>query len=477
MRSPNRSIAGPRALSLRALSLRALSLRALSRCALLGLKTALAAALTAAPAALAAQSPAAAPPLSDAERRVSRAVDQRTPAAIALLERLVNINSGTHNLAGVRAVGAVLRAQFDSLGFTTRWVDQSAVKRAGHLVAEHPGPGPKLVLIGHLDTVFEPSSPFQKFEKLADSTARGPGIIDMKGGDVIIVTALRALKDANLLAPMNITVVFDGDEEDAGRPLSDARRTLIDAAQGAAAAIGFEDGPGDPTKGVISRRGATNWTIRTSGTPGHASQIFRDDIGAGAIFEAARILREFQSTLAGERYLAFSPGLIAGGSQVSVDSSGDGATAAGKHNVIAGTAVVTGDMRTVSPDQLARTKTAMREIVAQHLPLTKAEISFDEGYPPMAPTDGNRRLLGIFDAAARALGTGPVDAVDPSRAGAADVAFIADIVPMNIDGIGLSGHDDHSDKETADLRMLSVQAKRAALLLHRLSVAQSAPRP
>ncbi|NBW65204.1 M20/M25/M40 family metallo-hydrolase, partial [bacterium] len=144
---------------------------------------------------------------------------------MALLERLVNINSGTHNLAGVRAVGAVLRAQFDSLGFTTRWVDQSAVKRAGHLVAEHPGPGPKLVLIGHLDTVFEPSSPFQKFEQLADSTARGPGIIDMKGGDVIIVTALQALKDANLLAPMNITVVFDGDEEDAGRPLVDARRT------------------------------------------------------------------------------------------------------------------------------------------------------------------------------------------------------------------------------------------------------------
>ncbi len=409
-------------------------------------------------------------PLSDAERRVARAVDQRTPAAIALLERIVNINSGTHNFAGVRAVGDVLRAQFDSLGFTTRWVDQSAVKRAGHLVAEHPGPGPKLLLIGHLDTVFEPSSPFQKFEKLADSTARGPGIIDMKGGDVIIVTALRALKDANLLAGMNITVVFDGDEEDAGRPLADARRTLIDAAKGATAAIGFEDGPGDPTKGVVSRRGATNWTLRTSGTPGHASQIFRDDIGAGAIFEAARILREFQSTLAGERYLAFSPGLIAGGSQVALDSTGDGATTAGKHNVIAGTTVVTGDMRTVSPEQLARTKAAMREIVAKHLPLTKAEITFDEGYPPMAPTDGNRRLLGIFDGAARALGTGPVDAVDPSRAGAADVAFVADIVPMNLDGIGLSGHDDHSDKETADLRMLSVQSKRAALLLHRLTL-------
>ena len=261
--------------------------------------------------------------------------------------------------------------------------------------------------------------------------------------------------------------------------LSEARRTLLEAAKGATAAIGFEDGPGDPTKGVISRRGATNWMLRTTGTPGHASQIFREDIGAGAIFEAARILREFQSTLAGERYLAFSPGLIAGGSQVKLDSTGDNATADGKHNVIAATTVVTGDMRTVSPDQLERTQTAMRAIVARHLPLTMGEITFDEGYPPMAPTDGNRRLLGYFDQVSRALGTGPVEPVDPSRAGAADVAFIAGLVPMNIDGVGLSGHDDHSDKETADLRMLSVQAKRAALLLHRLTtgVAAAMPRP
>jgi glutamate carboxypeptidase len=300
----------------------------------------------------------------------------------------------------------------------------------------------------------------------------------MKGGDVIIVTALRALKDAGALAPMNITVVFDGDEEDAGRPLSEARRTLIEAAKGAVAAIGFEDGPGDPTKAVISRRGATNWMLRTTGTPGHASQIFREDIGAGAIFEAARILREFQSKLSGERYLAFSPGLISGGSQIKLDSTGDAATADGKHNVIAATTVVTGDMRTVSPEQLERTKTAMREIVAQHLPLTKAEITFDEGYPPMAPTDGNRRLLALFDKSARDLGTSAVDAVDPSRAGAADVAFVAGMVAMNIDGIGLSGHDDHSDKEAADLRMLSVQAKRAALLLHRLTLtAPGMPKP
>ena len=86
-------------------------------------------------------------------------------------------------------------------------MDGAAFHRAGHLVAEHPGPGPKLLLIGHLDTVFEPDNPFQKFERLDDSTARGPGVIDMKGGDVIIVYALRALKEAKQLDKMNITIV------------------------------------------------------------------------------------------------------------------------------------------------------------------------------------------------------------------------------------------------------------------------------
>ena len=152
-----------------------------------------------------------------------------------------------------------------------------------------------------------------------------------------------------------------------------------------------------------------------------------------------------------------------------LDTTGTDGRASGKTNVISRQVVVTGDMRTVSPEQLARTMARMREIVARHLPGTSAEISFDDGYPPMAPSEGNRRLLAQYDRASRDLGAGSVEGVDPSRAGAADVAFVAGIVPMKIDGIGLSGHDDHSDKETADLRMLPVQTKRAALLFLRLS--------
>src|ERR1043166_285406 len=230
--------------------------------------------------------------LAPAERALVSAGDTHNAEALALLERIVNINSGTMNFAGVRQVGDILRARLDSLGFATRWVDGASFHRGGHLVAEHRGPVPKLLLIGHLDTVFKPASAFQRGERLSDSTARGPGVTDMKGGDVIIVYALRALRDAGLLDRMNIVVVYDGDEEESGAALEAARRTLVDAAKGAAVAIGFEDGAADPRTAVISRRGASSWTLRTTGEPGHSSQIFRRDIGAGAVFEASRILNE-----------------------------------------------------------------------------------------------------------------------------------------------------------------------------------------
>lgn len=415
-----------------------------------------------------ARSQTSARPLTGPERALVKAVDSHNAAALALLVRVVDINSGTLNFEGVRKVAEIFRAQFDSLGFTTHWVDGSAFHRAGHLVAEHPGPGPKLLLIGHLDTVFPTTSSFQQFRKLDDSTATGPGVIDMKGGDVIALYALRALKDAGLLQHMNVTVVYDGDEEDSGTPLTLARRALIEGAHGAAAALGFEDAAGDPRTAVVSRRGDDDWILKTTGLPAHSSQIFTADVGAGAVFEASRILDGFYKQLSREQYLTFNPGLALGGTTVSTDSGGTSGKAAGETNVVARSMVIAGDLRTLSPEQLAGARRTMREIVANHLPHTTAEITFEDGYPPMAPTAGNRKLLSMYDQVSRDLGYGPVVAVDPSRAGAADVSFVANIVPMAIDGLGLSGHDDHTERETADLRMLPVVTKRVAVLMHRL---------
>ena len=399
---------------------------------------------------------------------IVQAIDAANPAALALLERVVNINSGTMNLAGVRAVGAAFRAEFDALGFKTEWIDGAAWNRAGHLVATHPGASPKILLIGHLDTVFEADSPFQRFERVDADRARGPGIIDMKGGNVIMLLALRALKSAGALDRMNITVVLTGDEELTGRPTTVAREALVSAAKGAVAALGFEDGDGDATHAVIARRGTTTWRLEVTGTGGHSSQVFGPDLGAGAIYEAARILNAFREKLAGEPHLTFNPGVFLGGTAVEYDAAGGRGTASGKTNIVPARTVVSGDLRALTVDQFEKTKRTMREIVAQSLPRTTAEITFDDGYPPLAPSAGNERLLVMYDQASRDLGFGTVTAVSPDKAGAADVSFIAGVVPMIIDAIGLKGTDDHSPKETADLRTLPMQAKRAALVMLRL---------
>ena len=407
--------------------------------------------------------------LSRDEQAIVTHVDSRNAEALTLLERAVNINSGTMNLDGVRAVGDLFRDEFDKLGFRTQWVDGEPFNRAGHLIAERLGDGPRILLIGHLDTVFERDSPFQKFERVDERTARGPGIIDMKGGNVVMVQALEALQDAGVLNGMNLVVVMTGDEELTGEPLARARAALVSAAQGCEMALGFEDGPGDPKTAVIARRGTTGWQLRVTAKSAHSSQVFRADIGSGAIYEAARILTAFREQLGGEEHLTFNPGLILGGTTVEFDAAQARGTAFGKENVIAEHAMVSGDLRTLSTEQLQRVQKKMEDIVAASLPHSRSTLTFEEGYPPLAPTEGNRRLLQLYDQASRDVGAGPVGAVNPDRAGAADVSFVAGHVKMILDGIGLMGHDDHTPRETADLTTLPSQTKRAAVLLHRLS--------
>ncbi len=409
--------------------------------------------------------------LSATERMLVEYSDARREEAVALLRRLVEINSGTQNFSGVRRVGKILEAEFRSLGFATRWVDGSSFNRAGHLIAERAGRNAalKVLLIGHLDTVFSSDSPFQHFERLSGNHARGPGVIDMKGGDVVMLYALKALEAAGELDRMHVIVVLSGDEEDAGAPVELARRDLIEAGKGASFALGFEDGDGDPTTAVIARRGSTTWRLSVTGNPAHSSQIFQPGVGAGAIFEASRILSGFYRRLSTTPDLTFSPGVVLGGTEIAFNAADSRGTAFGKSNVVAGKTVVEGDLRALSPRQLEDSEATMRDVVADHLPNTGASLTFLEGYPPMAPTEGNRLLLKRLDEVGRDLGLGPVTAVNPRNAGAADVSFIASEVPMVLDGLGLMGSGGHTVEETADLSTLPTQTAKAAVLLDRLA--------
>ena len=409
--------------------------------------------------------------LSPDETKLARYIDDHHGEAIALLETVVNINSGTQNFAGVKAVGDIFAKEFAALGMDTQWIEGASWNRAGHLVAtifNSNSSAPHLLLIGHLDTVFQSDSPFQTYEYLGNNIAKGPGVADMKGGDVIILQALAALKFAGLLDSMNITVYMTGDEESSGNQTL-ARAHMQSVAREADIALGFENGDGNPATAIPARRGFASWELRVTGNAAHSSQIFQPEVGAGAIFEISRILTQFYEELSSEQYLTFNPGVIMGGTELNFDSDEGRGTAFGLTNVVPQQAIARGDLRMISRSQTEKAKATMERIVSENLPLTSAEFIFDAGMPPFPDSQGNRRLLQLFSQTSQDLGFGEVTAVDPSRAGAADISYVGDYVEMAIDGLGMGGANDHTINETGDLESMGIQAKRAAILLHRLS--------
>jgi glutamate carboxypeptidase len=410
--------------------------------------------------------------LSAQERRIVQHVDAHADEAVAFLERIVNINSGTLNAEGVREVGRAFQAPLDSLGFNVHWITlPDSLRRAGHLFAYRQGTrGRKVLLIGHLDTVFERDDPFQRFVR-DGRYASGPGVNDMKGGDVVILYALKALHAAGALEGTTITVAMTGDEEAPGRPLEIARRDLIQAGHDSDVALEFETGARDSTMeyATVARRSSSGWTLTVRGQTAHSSGVFSEGTGSGAIYEAARVLTAFHEELRGEQYLTFNPGVIVGGTDVRYDRGESRGTAFGKTNVVAQTAIVTGDIRTITDEQLQRTRERMRAIVARHLPQTQAEIEFSDGYPSMPPTEGNHALLALLNTVNRDLGTPAMEALDPGRRGAADVSFVAPYVDGALAGLGANGSGAHGPNERIDLETLPLQVKRAALLIYRLT--------
>jgi glutamate carboxypeptidase len=414
----------------------------------------------------------AAAKLAPAEQRIVQTIDSEQGRSVDLLERLVNQNSGSLNFPGVEAVGKMMRAELEPLGFTVRWVPMAEAGRSGHIVATHKGSGrgKRMLLIGHLDTVFEPDSPFQRFTRKDGNIAEGPGVGDDKGGMVVIVAALRAMQSAGTLKDSDIEIVLTGDEEDSGSPIALARRDLVAAGGRADIALDFEGLAQENglDMGSIARRGSASWQVTAKGRTGHSSGIFSAEMGNGAVYELARILAAFRSELP-EPNLTFNVGLVVGGATAELDKDLIRGTATGKTNIIPPIAIARGDLRALSLEQQQRVIAKMQGIVGRHLPGSDSELAFDEGgYPPMAPTAASRELLGRLNAVNRDLGLAEMGELDPLKRGAGDIGFVAHLIPGLV-GLGTAGGGSHAPGETVDLASIPRQAKRAAILMSRLA--------
>ena len=407
--------------------------------------------------------------LSAPEQKMTTFVDAEQERTVGMLAKWVDQNSGSLNSAGVVEIGKMLRTELEPLGFKVEWLDMKAAGRAGHIVARHKGNGrgKRMLLIGHLDTVFEPDSPFQRWDRQGNRGI-GPGSGDDKGGMAVMIAALRAMRQAGTLKGADITVVLTGDEEDAGDPIEVTRGPLIAAGKWADVALDFEalamkDGK---DMGSIARRSSDSWTLIASGRTGHSSGVGRPDYGA--IYELARIIDTFRREV-GEDKLTYNVGLAGGGATAEMDEGRIRLNATGKTNIIAATAIARGDLRAISQDQIERTKAKMQAIVAQSLPGTTAQITFDQGgYPPMAPTEGSRALLGRLNRVNADMGLEPMAELDPMDRGAGDISFVAKDTDGLV-GLGPAGAGSHAPGEWVDIASIFKQAKRAAILMSRLA--------
>lgn len=397
---------------------------------------------------------------STEEQKLVDYIDAHTAEATALLEKTVNIESPTENLAGVKQVGAIFKQEFESLGLTAKWINMPAeMKRAGHLLAEKKGTkGKRVLLLGHLDTVLRG----EKFRREGDK-AFGTGSSDMKAGDVVLYFALKALHDTGALKDASVIVLLTGDEEDSGDPVEISRGDMISAAKRSDLVLSFENGGSNIA--TVARRGSSDWTLEVTARTGHSSRIF-DVMGSGAIFEAARILNQFYETLRGEQYLTFNPSVISGGTEVEVKDQS--LTSRGKTNVVPAKVIVRGDLRFISEEQKETARAKMKEIVAKSLPGASAKITFTDGIPAMSPNEGNYKLLKTLDAVSQDLGFEKIEALDPGVRGAGDIAYVTHLIP-GLDGLGATGGGAHARGEFADIDTLPRQIKRAAVLIYRLT--------
>lgn len=384
---------------------------------------------------------------------------------IKTLASWVEMDTETHHAENIRHLGDLIAKELSALGFDCIWHDlPPSLHHQGTLIAKHPGTqGKRMLLIGHFDTVLS-ASDFKNPFSMEGSTAKGPGVIDNKGGLVVMLYALKALDHFNALKDADITIALTGDEESAAKPKRISRSALKDAASHLDVALDLEWSFNQDTA-TIARRGVTHWILKTYGKPAHSSSIFSPESGDGAIFELVRILKHVQDVFSKQKNLSFNPALIIGGTELKKNHQTETFIVKSKDNIMASQAMAQGDLRFASKEQEESARIYIQDLIKNPLPQTKTEVFFSEGMPPMPNRQANLDLLKIYSSISEDLGFGPVHALDPGIRGAGDISFIADQVPACLAGLGPVGSGAHSPDERLEVDSLSMQGERLALLI------------
>jgi glutamate carboxypeptidase len=369
-------------------------------------------------------------------------IDTKEQEMLGFLEKLVNIDSGSFDKAGVDRVGSILADRIAALGFSVQRMPQKDY--GDHLVCRKPGKGEKRILfIGHMDTVFPLGTAKSRPFRVEAGRACGPGVVDMKGGIVCLLYALEALKATGHASydQMGIDLVLNSEEE----LLSPTSRPIIEKeAQGADAVCVFEPArPGGEY--VIRRKGAGKYKLTVSGRTAHSGVY--PERGRSAIGELAHKIIALHGLTDFSTGTTVNVGVIQGGE---------------RFNIVAEKAWAEFDLRVPSMEEAKRMEKRIREIVqTQTIPETAAELTGGLVFPPMEQTEEAKRLFEAVREAGRSLG---LDLRGISTGGGSDGNCAAQFAPT-LDGMGPQGGEAHSDREYMEIASLAERSKVTALFL------------
>lgn len=348
----------------------------------------------------------------------------KEPDMFAFLEKLITIQSGSHNKAGIDRTAGTIAQAFQGLDVSTETVEQQL--QGNNLVVRssaQPSADKQVLLVGHMDTVFPEDTDFNWYKSDNDKSY-GPGVIDMKGGLVVGIYALKALDKSGLLKHIPVTFVFNSDEEIGSRSSID----LIQKEANSSAFSFVLEAGGLENEIVTGRKGNLTIELHIEGRAGHAAFATKDK--PSAILEMAHKIIEFESLNDFDKGITINVGKIDGG----IGS-----------NTIPEFSNAQVDFRFVDPSDLKRLEEKVSDIANRVVVQgTKCRVDFITGRPPMQQSPGNRKLFEITADIANRMGY-PVK--EQFRFGVSDANFIADLNVPVIDGLGPIGARDHSRDE------------------------------
>jgi glutamate carboxypeptidase len=401
------------------------------------------------------------PAITAKEIEIGSWLEAQEADMLELLERITNINSGTLNKSGVDELATIFRAELISLGFSISILPGDLIEMPScpgsnynidvtdHLLASNTGQGQKLLLMGHLDTVFPLSSPFQKFRREGDIMF-GPGVADMQGGLVVMLYALKALQEFGELAEKNITVLLNSDEEIGS--LS-SRKYIEEQALIHDWGLVYESsGTNSLTR---SRKGLGQARFVVNGIASHAGGAHEQ--GRSAIKELAYKIVEIENMTNYESGVTVNVGIVNGGEA---------------RNTVAPCAEAFVDLRYPTPEQGSEARSQFEQIANQvfSYPVDSGELTTERWInlhrPPKIPTEESDYLLEKTRAIGRLLG----QELGVSDSGGGTDGSLSQAVGLpTLDSLGVAGTGAHSNREEARLSSLVERAKLSALLIRRLA--------